>query len=41
MGPSSEEKDIEYKNSLIEENSNYKNVNSKKMEKNLNRLILF
>lgn len=41
MGTSSEEKDIEYKNSLIEENSNYKNVNSKKMEKNLNRLILF
>ncbi|WP_409151052.1 zinc ribbon domain-containing protein [Sphingobacterium sp. BS-2] len=41
MGPSSEEKDIENKNSLIEENSNYKNVNSKKIEKNLNRLILF
>lgn len=39
--PSSEEKDIEYKNSLTEENSNYKNVNSKKIEKNLNGLILF
>lgn len=39
--PSSEEKDIEYKNSLSEENSNYKNVNSKKIEKNLNGLILF
>src|SRR5690606_13223405 len=34
-------KKILNKNSLIEENSNYTNVNSKKMEKNLNRLILF